>query len=107
MNTDFTQIIQYVKENALKPLSTKDVAKEFSLGTEHLSRYFTKHAGETLISYRNRVRVEKIKQLLGKPGTLEQIASKVGFSTPLEVNRAFKQITGTTPIEYRKSLWRL
>lgn len=105
MNTDFAPIIQYVKENAHKPLSTFDVAKEFSLSQKHLSRAFTKHTGETLVNYRNRCRIEKVKQLLAEPRTIKQIAPKAGFTTLLQMQKAFKKVTGMTPTEYRKSLW--
>ncbi len=42
--------------------------------------------------------------MLGDRYTIEEIATKVGFSSPIYFRRIFKEIMGKLPSEYRKNL---
>lgn len=58
-------------------------------------------------SYLNRYRIEDAKKLLKDPEFMDEkifaIALKVGFSSLSPFNRSFKEETGLTPSEFRKS----
>lgn len=57
--------------------------------------------------YINRFRVEDAKKILADPRqnklTILEIAYQLGYNSISPFNRAFKEITGTTPTTYRKS----
>lgn len=52
----------------------------------------------------NRYRIQEACELLGT-GTMPviRIATEIGYPSPAPFNRAFRQITGMTPTEYRKT----
>ena len=61
--------------------------------------------GISLITYINRMRVEKAQvMLLTSHDNLETIAQQVGFEDVFYFSRLFKSIVGISPAKYRKQL---
>ena len=72
-------------------------------------RTLTRRLSENNVTFRGLVQKKQediSKFLLGKVNTsISEIAFETGFSEQSAFNRAFKRWTGTTPIEFRKSLY--
>ncbi|OMF28163.1 MULTISPECIES: response regulator [unclassified Paenibacillus] len=94
----------YIHCNYRDDLTLTQMAEYTNLSISHFSVQFKRYTGETLISYINRTRVEKAKELLRTTNDkLLFISEKVGFSSQPYFIRVFKSITGMLPNEYRKS----
>lgn len=70
--------------------------------SSYLSTLFKKEMGMPLTEYVNRCRVEHAQKLLiGTNMPIKTIAIQCGISDVYHFNRLFKQITGTSPGNYR------
>lgn len=69
----------------------------------HLSQAINLETGENFFDYVNGFRVEEAKRLLAATGeSVIDIAFASGFNSKATFNKAFKNLTGLTPTEYRR-----
>lgn len=66
---------------------------------DYANRLFKKHIGTSIMQYRNQLRINTAKNLLGKQ-SVEQVARLVGFENVYYFSRAFKRYEGISPREY-------
>lgn len=72
-----------------------------------ISKYFPRYFGCTLSEYMRKLRVvNSIPLIKNTPYRLTRIAHESGFADQAHFTRAFKQITGFLPKEYRGTLMR-
>lgn len=70
-----------------------------------MARLFKKQTGKSIVNYITEYRIEKAKELLDSPDIpIGIVASKVGYGNYSYFSKLFKDVTGYTPNEYRKSL---
>ena len=85
-------------------LSLAYVAESLKLNNCYLSTMYKEQAGEGLLEYINRFRIQKSKELLiSDLDNIETIATKVGYSNSKTFIRVFKKYEGVTPGKYRES----
>ncbi|MGE0078706.1 MAG: helix-turn-helix domain-containing protein [Bacteroidales bacterium] len=86
-------------------VTLEDIAHELQVSRTTLSNLINKEEGQNFYSWINSLRIEYSKALITKnPGyTINQIALEAGFSETSNFSRTFKNITGITPSEWRKS----
>ena len=114
---------QYVPRSAPEPLDERFAAvREFvvhHLAAEHtierlaqhaavsprtFSRQFLADTGYTPMQWVTRARVDAAREMLEQSQrSIEQIARDVGLGTGANLRRHFRQILGTTPLEYRRT----
>jgi LacI family transcriptional regulator len=98
--------VRYIREHACDPCSVDDVLREVAVGRRWLERQFAAHLGRTPHEEMTRVRIETAKRLLLRPELgVVGVAERCGFSK-VQFNRTFRQVTGTTPAAYRRSVLR-
>ncbi|OPC72638.1 transcriptional regulator [Elizabethkingia miricola] len=77
-------------------------AEHLNLSPNYFGDLIKKETGKTALEYIQTKISELAKQkILDKKKTINEIAYELGFKYPAHFTRAFKKITGTTPIEYR------
>ncbi|WP_217134940.1 helix-turn-helix domain-containing protein [Leucobacter chinensis] len=82
-----------------------DVARHLSMSAKRLSAGFKKLYGVTPIEYHRNFCIERAADLLVRSDwTVERIGFEVGYSSASNFVYAFRQRTGRTPAEYRRSL---
>lgn len=98
------QIIMYIKQNFDNcNFSIQDVATNFGMNFSYMSQYFKSHFNQTIIDYITELRIEKAKKLLaGSSISLKYVAEETGYYNVSSFIRRFKQVTGTTPGQYRE-----
>jgi len=88
-----------------EPLSLRDVAREAEVHPVHLARTFRRHFHCTVGEYVRRLRIEfACQQISHADASLLDIAVAAGFYDQSQFSRAFKQVMGVTPAEFRASL---
>ena len=92
-----------IQEQYMEPVTLREIAGECGISAEHLSRRFHECTGLRFSEYLAETRVNATKQAL-KESTdpISEIAGRCGFSTLSRFNRCFRELTGTTPREFRK-----
>ena len=96
--------VQFMHSRAGEPISLAEVAKSAGVGLFHLIRLFRKHLGMTPHAYLTQIRITKSQQLLRHGMPISQIALDVGFADQAHFTKRFKQLTGTSPAHYAKSI---
>ncbi|MFW5985805.1 MAG: helix-turn-helix domain-containing protein [Halanaerobiales bacterium] len=95
--------LDYIEENYHRDLALQEVAREVGLSQYYFSHLFKEETGDTFISYLNKIRINKAKQLLGeKDLNIAEICYRVGFNDPNYFTRVFKEYEEMTPSQYRK-----
>ncbi len=97
------QAMAYIHEHYAEPLSLQEISRRIGVSEEYLARCFRRELGITPVSYLNRYRVSRAKELLSTTeDTITAIASAVGFSDGSYFSRVFRGETGLSPREYRR-----
>lgn len=103
MHDKITEVARYVNTHYDEPLTLEEAAARFYISPSYLSRMFSRLTGFRFSEYLRVVRVrEAQRRLLSTQERVQFIAEKVGFEHTAHFNKTFKQVTGTTPLRYRK-----
>lgn len=95
--------IRYVMEHYRQPLLAKQVAAELGITQSHLARIFSQRLHTGFNEYVNKLRIQMAQDLLcttNRPIT--DIMLDTGFESQSTFNRAFREIHGISPREYRR-----
>lgn len=98
------QVVQYVMENFQEPLSLDMIAKALHINKYYISHIFSNQLRISFRRYLSHVRLGYALQLMRTSSApLIDICLEAGFSSLRSFNRAFVEIMGMTPSEYRSS----
>ena len=96
------EIVAYLKENVHKNVSIDEIAKALCYTKSYLFRQFKKSTGDTIMSYFLKLKIDVAKKLLREGRTsVSDIAASLAFDTPNYFSKAFKKVTGRTPMQYK------
>lgn len=96
-------IVNYIDQNYNLPISLDNISEATHLNEYYLCRIFKAATGQTVFNYINYIRICEAENLLTNTSlSITDIAFSVGFSNISRFDEAFKRITGTTPLKYRK-----
>lgn len=97
-------IEDYIRKHLAEDLSLEPLAKRANLSPIYFHRLFCEYFGMTPASFVLSCRIAGAKALL-KAGELSisEVAAQCGFSSQSYFNFKFKDITGETPLQYRKA----
>ncbi len=103
LHKKMSEVARYLMENYMHKLSLKKVADRFYITPCHLSRAFKKTTGFTFIEYLNSIRIKEAQKLLKETRkSVMQISELTGFDSQTHFGRVFKNMTGLSPLKYRK-----
>lgn len=81
----------------------QEVARAVGLSYENFRKRFAQLSGESPGQYQKRRRLEwACAAIYQGEHTIKQIADELGFCDVFHFSKAFKQVVGTTPSEYRR-----
>ncbi|MBL6448600.1 helix-turn-helix transcriptional regulator [Fulvivirga sp. 29W222] len=89
-------------------LTLSDLAKATGLKLTELSSFINQNMGRNFNDFINEYRVSEFKRLVSTESdsrvTIMELAYQSGFNSKASFNRLFKEYTGVTPSQFRKSL---
>lgn len=92
----------YINNNFSEDISLNSVAERFYISPCYLSRTFKRITGSSFTEYVNGVRIKEAQRLLLKTDmSVSDVAISVGFKSTTHFGRAFKALTGISPLSYR------
>ncbi len=108
------RIVKQIKAIILKEIFEPDSNRNQNLSVilteklhfdySHLSAIFSKTEGKSIQKYQNELKVERIKELLEYDElSISEIAADLGFGSAAYLSTQFKNSTGITPSQYKKS----
>lgn len=96
------KINQYIKEHYKEDIGRNELAEEFHLAPEYLSKTYKKQMGVSLKDTIAEYRIEEAKRLLERGERVSDVAEAVGFDNFTYFSTMFKKYTGVSPNQYRK-----
>ena len=101
---EIDQAVRYMEEHFNDPeISMAAIAESFHLSTTRFSLSFKERKGMPPLEYLTLLRVGHAKDLLaGTDMPIRDISIQVGYYDPGSFIRRFKQVTGETPLQYRR-----
>lgn len=96
---------RYVMNHISEKVGMEEMAKRLGLNPTHFSRLFRLETGLTFIEYVTRVKMEQARDLLNQTNlTIVEIAEQLGYDNVSYFIKLFRNFSGMTPAEFRKSL---
>ncbi len=104
-NTTVDLICDYMQEHISENITLEHICNHFFIGKSQLSAMFRERTGESPMQYCANLKVSEAKKLLREDNlSVSQITDALGYSGIHIFSRAFKQSTGFSPTEYKKSI---
>ncbi len=99
--------IAYLEENFASNITLEEVAQYVEISKSYLSMLFKQETGTNLVTYLNRYRIEKAKEILVSTNfKIYEVAEKVGFCSPYYFSKMFKEITKMQCKEYKDKFFK-
>lgn len=99
---EMAEAVRFIRENSDRPLQVDDIAAAIGISRRTLQHRFGNAIGRSVHSQILRERVNRITQLLVETDlTVAQIADKLDFSSPKQLDRVFMKFQGMPPTVYR------
>lgn len=93
----------YCAANLQRHVRLKDVASAVGYSPSYLSRMFSEQLGVSFSRHLRNLRMSIAMNLLSRSDLpVQAIAERVGYPYPWHFTRAFTQITGLSPRQYRQ-----
>ena len=93
------RIFSYIEAHFAENFTGADIERHLLMNYDYANRLFKRHIGTSIMQYRNQLRINASKLLLGlKP--MEEVANLVGFDNIYYFSRTFKRYEGISPREY-------
>ena len=98
------EFLNYIRNHCAEPLTLEDLAKQCFYNPSYFSRLFKEQFGVTVTDFIKQSRMEKAMEYLEDPSvSVENAACRAGFRRMAGFYALFREKTGMTPKEYRKS----
>ena len=104
------KVYKYIINNSQQQITLDKVASIASLSTSSCCRYFNKRTNKTFIQLLNEIRISHACRLLTEEDfPVARICFTCGYDNVSYFIRQFKEITGFTPLSYRKkyAVWQI
>ena len=93
-----------VSRNPAMPFSVANLARAANMTPNHFSMLFRRHTGTTFMAFLTGRRIALAQDLLRDPAiSVGEAARRAGFTDTNYFSRRFRQATGTTPSNWRRS----
>lgn len=98
------QAMNYIQEHLSEVISRESLCSTLFVSERHLSRLFQQELGLSLTDYITACRIDRAKELLsGSQLSITDVSAQVGFNYPAYFTKVFRDKTGVTPVQYRRS----
>lgn len=95
--------LRYIDKHYTNNISLDDIAQKAHMSKFYFCRKFHSTTGATVLEYLNNVRLTKVHNLLlSTQMSIDEIAAATGFSSAVNLTRAFKKVYGNSPRDFRK-----
>lgn len=104
LKKEYLKILDYVN-NHYQNITLDMLCKRFAYSKSHISHLFKTNNGKSIRQYANTLKIRDAKVLLKTTDlNMTEIALMIGFNDISYFIHTFRDITGTTPVRYRKEL---
>jgi AraC-like DNA-binding protein len=95
--------VAYIEQHHSEAITRDEIARHVAISPDYLTDCFGQELGITPITYLNRCRIHKARELLERSDrTVTDVAMTVGFSEVSHFTRTFHRDVGVSPRAYRR-----
>ncbi|MDR3598892.1 MAG: AraC family transcriptional regulator [Desulfosporosinus sp.] len=95
------QIIEYMRRNINSKVTLEELSGIAGLSKFYLSRAFKEATGYPIITYFNKMKIDKAKELLVEGNKkVKEVSFELGYTNEFYFSRIFKRIEGLSPSEF-------
>lgn len=99
-----SEVMDYLHHHSTDRVELQDLADHMAISVKHLNRIFKTATGSTIVSYANNIRIDQAKYYLTTTDLkIKDIAQLLNYYDQYHFGRIFKNATGKSPMEFRKS----
>lgn len=104
INVDKAQSVRdYIHIHYAKRITIDQLVNHFCIPSATLRNLFKTRYNDTIYNYIKKVRMQNAKKMLVETDKkVVDIAHDIGYKNPSKFSTAFKDVTGTTPLKYRR-----
>jgi YesN/AraC family two-component response regulator len=103
-NQFMRSVTSYIHEHLTEDVTVSRIANDLYLSRSYLSTKFKQESGMTLNSFIQKLKIKKAREYLRNTDrSILEISTYLGFSSQGYFQNVFKNVTGSTPKEYRES----
>ncbi|MDP4099314.1 AraC family transcriptional regulator [Paenibacillus sp. P96] len=100
-------IIEHIEAHFAEKLTLDQLSSAFFISSTYLCKIFRQTTGFTVVEYIRYVRIRQAQQYLKETRwPVTRIAEQAGFDSIAHFGRVFRQMTGRSPLQYRKQFLR-
>jgi len=93
----------YIRQHYHRDLTIQEIADYCQVHRSYLFQIFTASFGLSPLNFLIRHRIRKAGELLRTTNlSIGEVSAKVGYPNQMNFTRAFKRVTGTTPVKWKK-----
>jgi AraC-like DNA-binding protein len=97
------RIFEFIRENYTSDISREGLAAAVGMNPNYFSSQFKEYTGKKINDYINELRInDAIERLNNREEKIIDVALSTGFDSLSTFNRAFKNVTGMNPTDFRK-----
>lgn len=101
-------IYDYIRGHFEEKIYLEEIAETVAMSVPSFSRYFKKMAGKTFSEFLMQFRIVHASKLLAEDQqSISEICFSSGFNNFSHFTKSFKRITGKSPSEYKKTLYKV
>lgn len=98
------RIAEFINTHYLEEIDSTVIEKEFMINYDYANQLFKATIGESILRYRNSLRIERAKLLLVTTDMqIEEVGIKSGFNDKFYFTRYFTKCTGVSPTRFREA----
>lgn len=95
-----------IRNNPTQNIQVEDLAKELNVNYSHFRKAFKQYTGLSPLQYHTSLRLKQALEMLANSDlSVKEISFGLGFCSVFYFSKLFKEKTGKTPGEYRKSVY--
>ncbi|MBL8154493.1 MAG: helix-turn-helix transcriptional regulator [Anaerolineae bacterium] len=95
--------LQWLHAHSHENILMSDVARTVNLSPVHFRQVFRRAMGVSPKQYLFALRLQTSKCLLMHDRPVSEVAELAGFGSPQEFSKAFRRLTGVTPLEWKRA----
>lgn len=101
---DMNKAVEYINHHICSKIGIEDICRHIHMSKYHFCRKFKENTELTVMEYVLKTRIVFAKNMLAKENlSISEISEHCGFSSISYFCRVFKESTGQTPLQFRKS----
>ncbi|MBN1675059.1 MAG: helix-turn-helix transcriptional regulator [Kiritimatiellae bacterium] len=98
---DVVRLRGLIEKHACRDMPMEEIYAQIRLSHSHAQMLFVKTFGTTSVAYRNRLRLERARELLlSTQMKVREVSETVGFADPAYFSRAFRAAFGVSPSRF-------